>query len=147
MGKLESFLGQVLKATLAPEVKSALSLEATPKIAYASTTTADSKFFSVVPASGKYVHLMLVAYTVGTDGDRVECKFVDKDGVERTFCDLAALANTSIVLGFPNLKMDKVNVAGTEYEVLKGDGSTDVIRFYSRGTGAWKLFVLWYEGA
>jgi len=132
---------EVYKAAL----KTVLATEAKPSIAYASTSTANSKFFSITPAKDKYVYLMLIAYTVGTDGDSVECMFVDKDGNERTFCDLAILANTSMLLGFPNLKMDKVNVAGTEYEVKKGDGTTDVIRFYSRGTGAWKLTVLWFE--
>jgi len=125
-------------------LKEALALEAKPEIAYASTATADAEILSVTPASRKYIHLLLAILTVGTDGDRIEAQ-VYADGNWRTLFDPKLLGNTSCVLGFPNLKLDKVRVGADEFTVPPGDGTTPILRFMSRGTGPWSLTVLWYE--
>jgi len=141
-------MADALKTTLAPETKSALkealALEARPSMGYNTTVTADAEIFSVIPASGKYIHLILVILTVGTDGDRIEGQ-VYAGGDWRTLFDPKLLGNTSAVLGFPNLKLDKIVIGATEYTVPAGDGATKILRFVSRGTGPWNVTVLWYE--
>jgi len=135
-----------LQATLAPEMKKALSLEAKPEIAYNETSTADEAFLAFVPPAGEYVYLMSAIGSVGSDGDRIEMRVLDKDGVERTVFNPRALGNTPVGIGAPNLQLDRVRVGADEYEVMPGDGETEVVKFYSRGTGPWNLTVIYYCG-
>jgi len=134
----------ILPPDLVAALKAALALEAKPSMIYNETATADAEILGITPASGKYVHLILVILTVGTDGDRIEGQ-VYADGGWRTLFDPKLLGNTSAVLGFPNLKLDKVMVGADEYTVPAGDGATKILRFMSRGTGPWNITVLWYE--
>jgi len=133
-----------LQECMQKALKVALALEAKPSMGYNTTAVADAEIFSITPASGKYVHLILVILTVGTDGDRIEGQ-VYADGAWRTLFDPKLLGNTSAVLGFPNLKLDKIMIGTTEYTVPTGDGATKILRFMSRGTGPWNVTVLWYE--
>jgi len=127
-------------------LKAAFSLEAKPEIAYNETSTADEAFLTIVPPAGEYVYLMSFIGSVGSDGDRIEMRVLDKDGVERTVFNPRALGNTPVGIGAPNLKLDKVRVGADEYAVKPGDGETEVVKFYSRGTGPWNLTVIYYCG-
>jgi len=121
-----------------------LRLGPKPSIAYGSTTTADAAIASVVPPADKYVYLIALIATVGADGDQVEGQALDTGAVWRTVFKPKLLANTSVVLGFPNLKLDKVIVAGTEYTVVAGDGATATFKILSRGTGPWEATLLYF---
>jgi len=54
------------------------------------------------------------------------------------------IANTSMVKGFPNLKLDKIKVAGVEYDVEVGDGTSPRVRLVSRGTGPWEATIEYF---
>jgi len=57
---------------------------------------------------------------------------------------LKMLANTSMIKGYPNLKLDKVKVAGVEKSILAGDGVNPRVRLVSRGTGGWEASIMYY---
>lgn len=114
------------------------------EIIYGYTTIADSEIVSIIPEPAKYVYLISITCNVGSDGDILDCQILDKDGIWRSFLRLKLLGNTSIVWGAPNIKLDKVNIAGTVYEVYKGDGVTKTFRIVSRGTGPWECTVLYF---
>jgi hypothetical protein len=135
-----------LQECLKKAVEAALTLGAKPEIAYGETGTADEAFLTIVPPAGEYVYLMSAIGSVGSDGDRIEMRVLDKDGVERTVFNPRALGNTPVGIGAPNLKLDKVRIGADEYAVKPGDGETEVVKFYSRGTGPWNLTVIYYCG-
>jgi len=123
----------------------ALAIGVKPETDYNSTTTVDTAFITVVPPSGQYVYLMCITANVGTDGDVVELQALDVDGVTwHTVDRLKMLANTSMVKGYPNLKLDKVKVAGVEKSIKVGDGTTATVRLVSRGTGPWEASIIYY---
>jgi len=126
---------------------SPMMLGAKPETDFNSTTTADDAFITVAPPAGQYVYLMCITANVGTDGDVVELQVLDVDGVTwHTAERLKMLANTSMVKGYPNLKLDKVRVAGVEKSVKAGDGTTATVRLVSRGTGGWEASIQYFCG-
>ena len=129
---------------IADKIADRLALGAKPEIAYNSVSTANSVIIDIAPPVGQYVYLITLLASVGTDGDQVELQVLDVDGNWRTVLKPKALANTSLVLGFPNLKMDKVKVGGVEYTVKPGDGTTKTLQILSRGTGPWEATLLYF---
>jgi len=127
-----------------PTKSTPIMLGAEPETEYNSTTTVDDAFINIIPPSGQYVYLMCITGNVGTDGDVVELQALCTDGVWRTVVRLKMLANTSVVKGFPNLKLDKIKVAGTEYDVEVGDGVNPRVRLVSRGTGPWEATIEYF---
>jgi len=127
-----------------PNVSTPIMLGAKPSIAHAKATVAGD-VLSIVPPSGQYVYLMILVGNVGTDGDTISLQALDADGVTwREFLTLKLLGNTSTVLGFPNLKLDKVTIVGTEYTIFVGDGVTATFKVVGSGTGPWEVTVLYF---
>jgi len=131
-------------AKLAEKLGEEFALGAKPEIAYNSVSTADSVIIDIAPPVGQYVYLITLLASVGTDGDQVELQVLDVDGNWRTVLKPKALANTSLVIGFPNLKLDKVKVGGVEYTVKAGDGTTKTLQILSRGTGPWEVTLIYF---
>jgi len=127
-------------------VEEALKLGGRPEIAYGEQTTADASIIELVPPLNHYVYLQCLTASVGTEGDQVDLQVLCEDGVFRTIYKPKLLANTSFVKGFPNLKLDRVFIAGTWYAVQKGDGTTVTFRIVARGTGAWEVSLEFYFG-
>jgi len=121
------------------------SLGARPETDYNETTTPGDPFLTIAPPIGQYVYLMCITANVGTDGDEVEVQALDVDGVTWHIVDvLKMIANTSMIKGYPNLKLDKIKVAGVEKSILAGDGTTATVRLVSRGTGPWKASIQFF---
>jgi len=126
-------------------IRDEFALGVKPETDYNSTTTPDTPFITIIPPSGQYVYLMIVTCNVGTDGDEVELQALDVDGITWHTVDvLKMIANTSMIKGYPNLKLDKVRVAGVEKSILAGDGTTATVRLVSRGTGPWKASIQYF---
>jgi len=123
-----------------------MMLGAMPETEYNSTTTTDTAFISIVPPSGQYVYLMCITANVGTDGDVVELQVYCTDGIWRTVDRLKMLANTSMIKGYANLKLDKIRVAGVEYDVEIGNGINPRVRLVSRGSGPWEASIQYFCG-
>lgn len=98
------------------------------------------------PSSGKYPVLVLFQGTTDADGNAIELQVLDKDGTWRTFLKVRFLGNTAFAMGFPAMKLDRVNAGGTEYEVKTGDGSTSTLRAVASGSGNWECFLWVGEG-
>jgi len=125
----EDIVNLLKEAALRAALKDEFALGVKPETDYNSTTLADDAFLTIVPPSGQYVYLMCITANVGTDGDVVELQVLDVDGVTwHTVDRLKMLANTSMMKGYPNLKLDKVKVAGVEKTVKAGDGTTATVR-------------------
>jgi len=147
--ELEAALREITREELTsgdPTISTPMGLGAKPETEYNSTATADDAFIQLAPPSGQYVYLMCITANVGTDGDSVELQVLCTDDIWRTVDKLKMLANTSMVKGYPNLKLDKIRVAGVEYAVKAGDGTTATVRLVSRGTGGWEASVQYYFG-
>jgi len=137
-----------LTAGALDKIKDLFAIGAKPETDFNSTTTVDTAFLSIVPPSGQYVYLMCVTANVGTDGDVVELQALDADGVTwHTVERLKGIANTSMIKGYPNLKLDKVKVAGVEKTIKAGDGTTAIVRLLSRGTGPWEASIQYFCAA
>jgi len=128
-------------------ISAPMGLGEKPETEYNSTATADDAFIQLVPPSGQYVYLMCITANVGTDGDSVELQVLCTDDIWRIVDRRKMLANTSMVKGYPNLKLDKIRVAGTEYAVKPGDGTIATVRLVSRGTGGWEASIQYYFGS
>jgi len=141
LGKETTLAGRITKNDLID----ALAIGVKPETDYNSTTTADTAFINIVPPSGEYVYLMCITGNVGTDGDVIELQALDVDGVTWHIVDrLKMIANTSMVKGYPNLKLDVIKVAGVEKSIMAGDGTTATVRLLSRGTGPWEASIQYF---
>jgi len=137
-----------LQATLAPEMKKALSLEAKPEPAWNETTTPDEAFINVVPPADQHVYLMILFGSVGTDGDALELQiYCECHSAWQKFLRVRSLARLPIAHAFPNMKLDKVWTLEAEHIVAKGDGESPRFRVVSRGTGPWEAGVIYYSGS
>jgi len=144
----EDIVNLLKEAALRAALKDEFALGVKPETDYNSTTLADDAFLTIVPPSGQYVYLMCITANVGTDGDVVELQVLDVDGVTwHTVDRLKMLANTSRMKGYPNLKLDKVKVAGVEKSVMAGDGTTATVRLVSRGSGPWEASIQYFCAA
>jgi len=134
------------RAVFREVLREEFALGAKPETDYNSTTTADDAFINIIPPNGQYVYLMCITANVGTDGDVVELQVLCTDDKWRIVDRLKMLANTSMIKGYPNMKLDKIKVAGTEYTVKEGDGTTAIVRLVSRGTGGWEASIQYFCG-
>jgi len=122
-----------------------LRLGAKPEPAWNETSTADQAFVTVTPPADQYVFLMLVFGNVGTDGDVIELQaYCQCHSAWQKFLRLKCLANTTIIQGFPNMKLDKITLAGEEHTIAKGDGENPRFQIVSRGTGPWEAGVIYF---
>lgn len=105
------------------------------------TVAAAGTIVSFAPSAGKYPVLVIFQCTTDTGGNTVELQALDKTGTWRTFMNVRMLGNTAFAMGFPALKLNKVNSGGTEYEVKAGDGVTATLKAVATGAGNWETFL------
>ena len=110
------------------------------------SVSAAGAIVSFIPSTGKYPVLVVFQGTTDTDGNTMELQVLDVGGVWRTFLKVRFLGKTAFAIGFPALKLDKVNVAGTEYGVTAGDGATVTLRAVVGGSGVWECMLWVGEG-
>ena len=96
---------------------------------------------SFAPSSGKHPILVLFQGTTDTDGNTIELQALDKNNNWRTFLVVRFLGNLAFAMGFPAMRLDKVNVGGTEYNVKAGNGKTATLRAVAGGAGIWDAFL------
>jgi len=114
---------------------------------YNKITVAGTIIEAAPPPAGQYVYLQCVTANAGADGDVIALEVLDKNGVDwRRFLALKFLGKTTIIKGFPNIKLDKVRVGGAKYDVKVGDGSTKVLRAVGEGTGPWEVTLEYFFG-
>lgn len=105
------------------------------------TVAAAGTIVSFTPSAGKYPVLVIFQCTTNTDGNTVNLQVLDKTSTWRTFLNVRLLGNTAFAMGFPALKLNKVNSGGTEYDVKVGDGATATLRSVAGGAGNWEAFL------
>jgi len=105
------------------------------------SVSATGTIVDFTPSQNKYPVLVLFQCTTDTDGNTVELQVLDKTGTWRTFLKVRLLGKTAFAMGFPALKLDRVNVGGTEHEVKAGDGSTATLKAVAGGSGNWEVFL------
>jgi len=143
--ELEEAFRKAMREELPPIIRNEFALGVRPETDYNSTTTPDDPFITIIPPSGQYVYLICITANVGTGGDEIELQALDVDGVTWHTVDvLKMLANTSMIKGYTNLKLDKVKVAGVEKSIKAGDGTTVTVRLVSRGSGPWKASIQYF---
>jgi len=114
---------------------------------YNEIATAGTIVEAAPPPAGQYIYLQCITANAGADGDVIALEALDEDGVNwRRFLALKFLGNTTIIKAFPNIKLDKVRIGGTTYNVKVGDGSTKVLRAVGEGTGPWEATLEYYFG-
>jgi hypothetical protein len=110
------------------------------------SVSAAGNIVSFAPSPGKYPILVLFEGTTDTDGNTIELQVLCTDNVWRTFLKVRFLGKTAFAMGFPSLKLDKVNIGGTEYAVKAGDGATATLKAVAGGSGVWEAFLWVGEG-
>jgi len=114
---------------------------------YNKITVAGTITEAAPPPAGQYIYLQCITANAGADGDVIALEALDEDGVNwRRFLALKFLGNTTIIKAFPNIKLDKVRIGGSTYNIKKGDGSTKVLRAVGEGTGPWEATLEYYFG-
>ena len=96
---------------------------------------------SFAPSSGRYPILTLFQCTTDTNANIVELQVLDITSTWRTFLRVRLLGDTGFAMGFPALRLNKVNVGGTEFDVFVGDGTTATLRAVAVGVGNWEVFL------
>jgi len=106
------------------------------------SVSAAGTIVSYAPSSGRYPVLVIAQGATDTDGNYIDLQALDTNGTWRTFMRIRFIANTSFGIGFPAMRLDKVRVGGTTYNVKPGDGTTATLRAYAGGSGTWEC-MLW----
>lgn len=106
-----------------------------------SSVNAAGPIVSFAPSSGKYPILVLFQGTTNTDANTIELQVLDRNNNWRTFLRVRFLGNLAFAMGFPAMRLDKVNVDGVEYDVRLGNGTTATLRAVAGGAGIWDAFL------
>lgn len=105
------------------------------------SVNATGTIVSFTPSSGMYPILVLFQGTTNTDGNTIELQALDSNNNWRTFLRVRFLGNLAFAMGFPAMRLDKVNSGGIEYDVMAGDGTTATLRAIAGGAGVWDAFL------
>jgi len=105
------------------------------------TVAAAGTIISFTPSVGKYPVLVIFQCTTDTAANTVNLQVLDTTSTWRTILNVRLLGNTAFAMGFPALKLNKVNSGGVERDVMVGDGATATLRSVVGGAGNWEAFL------
>lgn len=101
---------------------------------------------NLVPAKDNYIVLQQISTYAADDGAVHILYALDESGTWRTVDGWMFIENSSMIIPFPDVKLEKFKSFGVEYKVKKGDGSTATVRLLATvGTGIHSATMYYYE--